>query len=290
MNTSTKIEQREEYLSTKLNRVMNSDPELNITLLDNAQFKKEAVVREDVEGVNGAFLLHKVLTTEECQSIVEQVFASNGASLEDANPVLWREWSENPKEEYKKLGIRIIRKSEAYSEALFQRVKDHLPKVVETTTSKEKLTWDLSGLSERIRFIKYDAGQQFPPHTDGPYVKTDVISSHYTALFYLDKSGGTFSLNSDFRGGELYFLRDTGKTLTRLFKVTPEPGLVVVFPHRTLHEGHSLKSGHKYLIRSDVMYTISKREPLSAAASASSPSQSSETTEPSAHPTEYDQH
>jgi hypothetical protein len=37
--------------------------------------------------------------------------------------------SENPKEEYKKLGIRIIRKSEAYSEALFQRVKDYLPRI-----------------------------------------------------------------------------------------------------------------------------------------------------------------
>ena len=45
-----------------------------------------------VEGVNGAFLLHKVLTSEECNSIVDQVFCSDGASLGDANPVLWREW------------------------------------------------------------------------------------------------------------------------------------------------------------------------------------------------------
>lgn len=262
---------------------MNSDPELTIKLLDNSAFNKNVVVREDIEGVNGAFLLHKVLSVNECHSIVDEVFCNDGASLDDANPVLWREWAENPQEEYKKLGIRIIRKSEAYSAALFERVKDALPKVVDTVTSKEKLTWELTGLSERIRFIKYDAGQQFPPHTDGPYVKSDTVTSHFTVLFYLDKSGGTFSLTSDFRGGELYFLKDNGKTPARIAKVSPEPGLVVVFPHRTLHEGNSLKSGHKYLIRSDVMYTISKREPL-ASPSPSSPA------ETKAHPTETDQH
>ncbi len=90
------------------------DPELTIKLLDNTNFKPQEVKREDVgmgdaviffisfiyficiyliyyllEGVQGALLLHNVLSSEECNEIVEQVYSTG---LENPTPVLWRQW------------------------------------------------------------------------------------------------------------------------------------------------------------------------------------------------------
>jgi len=80
--------------------------------------------------------------------------------------------------------------------------------------------------------------------------------SFLTILFYLDQAGTSIFSGNDFRGGGLNFLEKAapGQTPKKLHTVSPATGLCVVFPHITLHEGESLKSGHKYLIRCDVLY------------------------------------
>ncbi|KAJ3217986.1 hypothetical protein HDU67_006886 [Dinochytrium kinnereticum] len=74
-----------------------------------------------------------------------------------------------------------------------------------------------------------------------------------------------FYLNGDFTGGPTNFVQDqplfrdpSGKIRARDGTVTaqvfPEPGLALVFNHGLLHEGGSLKSGQKYILRSEIMY------------------------------------
>jgi len=231
-------------------KVLSADPPLTFELT-NAQFKKEQVTKEEVKGVAGAFVLRGVLSEAECEALVDHIFTG---PLEKTEPVLWRKWAESPEEEYKKLGIRLIQRSNKFAETLFSRVKEHFP----ATLQEGGRTWNLQGVSDRIRFIRYDAGQNFPPHTDGPFTVNNSLKSHLTFLIYLDKAGGLFSVTADFRGGELFFCQpetNDRNNLKHIFKVSPEPGLCVVFPHKTLHEGNTLKSGHKYVIRTDVMYS-----------------------------------
>jgi prolyl 4-hydroxylase len=96
----------------------------------------------------------------------------------------------------------------------------------------------VTGLNERFRFYRYDVGQRFAPHRDGYYARPDGSErSVWTLLIYL---------NGDFEGGE-----------TRIFsldaEVKPEPGLALVFVHALVHEGAAVRSGRKYVLRSDVM-------------------------------------
>ena len=91
------------------------------------------------------------------------------------------------------------------------------------------------GLPKDLRFYKYDPGERFKMHKDGPWHE-DGQSSKLTALFYL---------NDGYEGGETVFRDAT---------VVPETGMLLLFEHPNWHEGTALTAGTKYVMRSDVMY------------------------------------
>ena len=102
--------------------------------------------------------------------------------------------------------------------------------------------------NERLRLLRYDGGEYFAPHRDGTYVREDGGDrSFVTVLIYL---------NQGFEGGETTFLhcRDFDKKVPYV----PETGSVLLFQHDILHEGSLLRSGTKYIIRTDVMYRQKK--------------------------------
>jgi prolyl 4-hydroxylase len=92
------------------------------------------------------------------------------------------------------------------------------------------------GLNERFRFYRYEPGQRFAPHTDGCYRRTNGEESLFTFMIYLN--AGTVG----------------GATTFENASVTPQAGLALVFDHYLLHEGTPVVEGHKYVLRSDVMY------------------------------------
>jgi len=112
---------------------------------------------------------------------------------------------------------------------LFARAKGLLPESVNNRM--------LYGFHDSIRFYKYDAEQRFKMHKDGHKNIDDKISE-LTFLIYL---------NSDFEGGETKF-RDYGV-------VEPSRGKALIFPHGLWHEGMKVKSGYKYVMRFDVLYS-----------------------------------
>ena len=91
------------------------------------------------------------------------------------------------------------------------------------------------GLPRELRFYKYEPGERFKMHKDGPWHE-DGLSSKLTALVYL---------NDGYEGGETNFRDAT---------VVPETGMLLLFEHPNWHEGAALTSGVKYVLRSDVMY------------------------------------
>lgn len=44
------------------------------------------------------------------------------------------------------------------------------------------------------------------------------------------------------------------------FKIWPERGMAAIFNHKLRHEGSTVTNGHKYVLRSDVIYAAPSRK------------------------------
>jgi prolyl 4-hydroxylase len=63
-------------------------------------------------------------------------------------------------------------------------------------------------------------------------------------------------LNEGYGGGETVFYTPAG---VERFRVSPTKGMALIFPHAEYHEGAALSSGRKYVLRTDVMFSQSRR-------------------------------
>ena len=94
-----------------------------------------------------------------------------------------------------------------------------------------------------MRFIEYQASSSssgYLIHADTPLQDAGMYSS-ITVLVYL---------NSDFEGGSLRFLDQDSH-----LDVFPKEGLVVLFPHKLLHQAAAVTSGSKQLLKLSVLYS-----------------------------------
>ncbi|MFN8393761.1 MAG: 2OG-Fe(II) oxygenase [Bacteroidia bacterium] len=92
------------------------------------------------------------------------------------------------------------------------------------------------GLNEQFRFYKYGSGQRFKRHIDGRFRRNEKEESRITFMIYL---------NEDYEGGETAFDDVT---------IHPRTGDALLFIHEQKHESIPIRSGVKYVLRSDVMY------------------------------------
>eukprot|EP01032_Pedospumella_encystans_P011645 gene11645-13531_t len=142
------------------------------------------------------------------------------------------------------------------------------------------------GLNERMRYLRYDPGTFFAPHYDGSYVRAKEAGVERSG----EQSFVTFQLylNEDFKGGSTRFMSQDAiyhgddtqdsdeetaddtksaswfsfrtpprrkKARGDSIKVVPRTGSVLLFQHDCLHEGARVRTGRKYAVRTDVMYT-----------------------------------
>lgn len=127
------------------------------------------------------------------------------------------------------------------ADMLWARVAPFLPRV---WRDAHGAAWQLDGLNERLRFLRYTAGQFFAPHRDGCFRRADGSAcSFLTYQLYLSEM---------MTGGATRFL-DPENPAAGL-DVEPRRGRVLVFQHDLMHEGAVLRGGLKYALRTDVMY------------------------------------
>ncbi len=108
---------------------------------------------------------------------------------------------------------------------------------------------EVVGVNERLRFLRYDPGQEFKRHYDGIFRRDDGSEiSVITIQIYL--KGG-----SSLVGGGTKLCKN--KFVAQDMDVHPEPGRVLLFQHaRILYSGEPVIEGRKYTIRSDIMYRL----------------------------------
>lgn len=127
---------------------------------------------------------------------------------------------------------RVMIDDEDRAFLLWQKTKSHLPQMIYHRVAV--------GLNERLRFYRYDSGQQFKYHFDGSFRRPTGEQSLLTFMIYL---------NEDFVGGKTTFL-NSEETI-----ISPKTGMMLAFKHNILHQGAEVLSGRKYVLRSDVMYS-----------------------------------
>jgi len=125
---------------------------------------------------------------------------------------------------------RLMIFDEKMAEDLFKKASEFLP--------QEHDGYQILNFNEMLRVYRYAPGQQFKMHRDGSYIRNEREKSFYTFMIYL---------NDDFEGGET--------ELENLFIVAPKKGTALIFHHPLRHEGKTLISGLKYVLRTDIMYS-----------------------------------
>jgi hypothetical protein len=144
---------------------------------------------------------------------------------------------------------------------LYSRLKPLLPPSIQGHSIK--------GLNARFRFYKYSLAAEYRPHIDGSWPGSGLVNDN--AEYAFDAFGDRWSgytlliyLNDDFEGGETtFFWPGVRPGVLNGRGIVPRMGSVVVFPHGTtsgalLHEGSSVLSGYKYVIRTDILYEKEK--------------------------------
>jgi len=125
---------------------------------------------------------------------------------------------------------RLLYKDEELATMLWKRVGGRVPTFIGNSKA--------IGLNELFRFYKYGTGQKFKRHTDESFIRNEQEASYYTLLVYL---------NDDFEGGETNF---------DCASIKAQKGMALVFLHSLVHEGAPIRSGIKYILRTDIMYRL----------------------------------
>ena len=113
----------------------------------------------------------------------------------------------------------------------------------------------------QMRFVKYDAGEEFRPHQDDVDYAVDghrhrLCRSGLTLVLYL---------NDNFEGGGLQFLQpprvvvEQGSKPQTVYDPTAAPlpparGRALLFPQHLYHTATSLAAGSKYVVQTSIMY------------------------------------
>ncbi|GJC79656.1 hypothetical protein ColLi_02494 [Colletotrichum liriopes] len=123
----------------------------------------------------------------------------------------------------------------------------------------EETRWVFDRFNKRMRFLKYQKGQFFRPHCDGPYGEEgedgSVYRTHHTVHLYLNDSVAEVGKDkADLVGGATTFLSADEK---RRVDVDPKAGRVLIFQHKRLyHCGDDVVKGTKYTMRTDILYRL----------------------------------
>jgi len=208
----------------------------------------------DADVDDPAFILHNVLSPEECRQFINQAESMGMTPTGSQNSIRFAD--------------RVSARSESVAKVLFDRVRPFLkdsvvienehwphsgicPKGIPHNFPSGE--WVPHGLNEVFRICRYQPGGHFKPHHDGGFRRSNDEQSIQTFMLYLN--GG-----DDFEGGATNFYQENqlhykdGDPDKITYSFRPSPGDVLIFNSRITHDGGKVVKGKKYIMRSEVMY------------------------------------
>lgn len=207
-----------------------------------------------------AVVLDNVLTPLECAQLVAAAEAHNNGTWDLAllrsGQATMRLATEIRNSE------RILWDDADIVARLWARVAPHVPEL-QTITNQPDVTgrrpvivgeiWDVMGLNERMRFLRYGPGEYFRTHRDGAYERPESGGKErtmFTLQLYLNEADEENPLV----GGATTF-HDSIRQSEREHHVHPKCGRVLIFQHRDLlHSGQEVEKGIKLTLRTDLFF------------------------------------
>eukprot|EP01059_Diplonema_ambulator_P020956 TRINITY_DN3490_c0_g1_i1.p1 TRINITY_DN3490_c0_g1~~TRINITY_DN3490_c0_g1_i1.p1 ORF type:complete len:330 (+),score=99.43 TRINITY_DN3490_c0_g1_i1:578-1567(+) len=169
---------------------------------------------------------------------------------------------------------RVAFKNPDLEKLLWDRVRPLLGPIEITDNNKELFlnagmegTWEPVGLSGVFRAVQYYGGGHIAPHFDGEWVTDEDTRSIKTILVYMNEGYGEgrtrFLDHRDEDIGVRYITVGGGATRAAeedvVCTIPVKTGWAAVFDAKMLHEGTTLTTGEKWLLRADILYTCTKR-------------------------------
>lgn len=179
------------------------------------------------------FELDNILSHEECDALIAE---SEDIGYEEADiqaldgPSFHKDVRNND---------RIRYENEELKATLWQRIAPYAPKEFKGSR--------LIAVNEQMRFYRYQAGQKFDWHKDGRFTNSRAQVNQFSLLIYL---------NDTFEGGATSFTARNTPYDFDDFSLKPVKGNAVAFYHKITHRGDKVLSGHKYILRTDIMYEL----------------------------------
>ncbi|GAA6039419.1 hypothetical protein JCM8097_002848 [Rhodosporidiobolus ruineniae] len=215
------------------------------------------VIRVEAPYVPGAFMLEDLLTQDECRSIIAHAEA---VGFKPDHPL--------GEEQASVLAHNLYWLADrTFLDTFCARFLHLCPQTIDGGR--------VTGINARFRVYRYVPGAIYRPHIDGawPASGIDPVTGEYlydssppdkpqwsrlTFLIYL---------NDHFDNGcTTFFLPSSRSSTLNAFPIKPVAGCALVFPHgdsrgSLLHEGSPVGAGGaKYIIRTEVLYEVAKRE------------------------------
>ena len=199
-----------------------------------------------------AFVLRNVLSELECDGYMAAAEKLGMSSVQSAGY-----------ERRVRVCHRVTASSDELASQLFGRIAPFLHPIDLSSTDvgtrppgvpkhRARTVWRPHGLNELFRICKYETGGHFAPHLDGGHTRSGSDSSMQTFMLYL---------NDGFEGGNTRFFDESQRAYqphdaTKVVATyLPRRGDALVFASELMHDGEALRSGRKWILRSEVMYT-----------------------------------
>jgi hypothetical protein len=186
----------------------------------------------------------EVLSPEECIALIARVEAKGFEPL----PVQYDKQYRN--------NVRVKLEDPELLHALLGQVLKHVPHVLNVDKDTKTLhthrllhgKWQVAGLDPVLRFYRYDKGGVFEQHED--------FSDHVDALRHRGMVTLFIYLNDvpHANGGSTDFFVHDGQRFVENLSVQPQAGKAVCFHQRLTHRGAPLLQGHKYCVRTNILY------------------------------------
>ena len=206
--------------------------------------------RCEVEGVPGAFQLLDVLSDAECAQFIA---ISDALGYHRDAPVSL------PHHVRHNTNVNWV-VDESVDGPIWQRCRPLIPERVAGGAAL--------GLNARFRFYRYREGDYFRPHRDGAWPGSRVVDGRLVHDAYGDRISQMsmlLFLRDGYAGGRtLFYVREgsgAAATAVNMVGVATPKGAALCFPHgchplHCLHAGEPVRSGTKYIIRTDVLFAL----------------------------------
>jgi hypothetical protein len=213
---------------------------------------ENAIAKEQLLDCYGdaAMVLRNMLTPTECENIIAQAEDFGLKSCGYSKRM--------------RISDRVSVMGGDMASELFERARPFLPpiEVKRFANGPEPLgvrpdmatgLWVPTGLNPCFRICKYEPGGFFQPHYDGGFDYDRQHRSIKTFMLYL---------NDGFEGGPTTFYEDSQRHYADpdpskvLYHFRPTVGSCLAFNHSICHDGGVLKTGTKYILRTEVMYRL----------------------------------